>query len=173
MFLILLTALSLSMDAFSLAIIYGTKKTSELKKIILSILVGVNHFFLPIIGKIIGHGVFSNKYINPGIVTMIVFSIIGLEMLISEEDETKVTKLGIIEMIVFAISVSVDSFIVGVAYHQNSRILLSSTIFMIFSSFLTFFGLKIGNRIGCKIGNMAKKIGGGLLIMIGLYSLLT
>ena len=172
MFVILLTALSLSMDAFSLAIIYGTKETSEVKKIVLSILVGINHFFLPIIGKMTGDGIFSNKLINPSIITMIVFSIIGLEMIISEEKDAKVSKLGILEIVIFAVSVSIDSFIVGITYHKNTKILLSSLLFMLFSGFLTFVGLKIGTKIGHKIGIYARKIGGVLLIVIGLYSLL-
>ena len=168
--LLILTALSLSMDAFSLAIIYGTKKVSKIQKIVLSILVGINHFILPIIGQKIGYQLFNNKIFDLDIITMIVFTIIGIEMLISKE-KGEVTKLTTLEMLIFAFSVSIDSFIIGITYLERN-IILSSTVFLIFSSFLTFAGLQLGHIISVEIGSVAKKVGGISLILIGLYTLL-
>ena len=51
---IFLIAVSLSMDAFSLALIYGTQAISKKGKILLSIIVGLYHFIMPQIGNIIG-----------------------------------------------------------------------------------------------------------------------
>ena len=40
-------AIGLSMDAFSLALAYGTTKIPINKKVLLSITVGIFHFFMP------------------------------------------------------------------------------------------------------------------------------
>ena len=49
-FVVLLIGVSLSMDAFSLALIYGTYGLSRRNEIILSIIVGLFHFFMPLVG---------------------------------------------------------------------------------------------------------------------------
>lgn len=171
MFVIIATAIGLSMDAFSLALLYGTNSLNNSRKILLSGLVGINHFVFPLIGKIVGSKILKNNIFDLNIITMIVFSIIGLEMIISSEKKENIKKLNIIEILLFAFSVSIDSFVIGITYQLNYRMLLSSLIFMIFSSFLTFIGLNIGRKINHKCGDISKKIGGLLIILIGLYSL--
>ena len=57
---IILIAVSLSMDAFSLALIYGTQAISKKGKILLSIIVGLYHFIMPLIGLSIGLFVTNN-----------------------------------------------------------------------------------------------------------------
>ena len=56
-------AIGLSMDAFSLALAYGTLENNIKKEILLSITVGIFHFFMPLIGPIIGQQ-FLLQYIN-------------------------------------------------------------------------------------------------------------
>lgn len=171
MLIVILTALSLSMDAFSLAILYGTNQLKKREKFLLSSLVGLNHFIFPIIGKFIGSKLLSNMF-NLNIVTMIVFLIIGLEMIIGNEKDENFKKLNWVEIFIFSISVSIDSFIIGITYQANTEIISSSLIFMLFSSFLTFVGLEFGKKISSKFGTISKKLGGLLIILIGLYSLI-
>ena len=52
---ILLIAISLSMDAFSLALVYGLLIYSKKRKLLLSIIVGIYHFFMPLIGMLFGN----------------------------------------------------------------------------------------------------------------------
>ena len=47
---IILIGISLSMDAFSLALIYGTYGLSSRRQFMLSVIVGCFHFFMPLIG---------------------------------------------------------------------------------------------------------------------------
>ena len=42
------------MDAFSLALIYGTQGITKKNKILLSLIVGIYHFIMPLIGVAIG-----------------------------------------------------------------------------------------------------------------------
>ena len=53
-FTILLIGISLSMDAFSLALIYGMQGMSNKQKLLLSIIVGIYHFIMPLIGLSFG-----------------------------------------------------------------------------------------------------------------------
>ena len=58
----IIVAVGLSMDAFSLSILYGTLGLSIRKIILLSVVVGVFHFFMPIIGNLFGSLI--TKYIS-------------------------------------------------------------------------------------------------------------
>ena len=53
MLLVFLMAISLSMDAFSLALAYGTLGMSNKDKIILSLVVGIFHLIMPLLGMLV------------------------------------------------------------------------------------------------------------------------
>ena len=59
---IILIAISLSMDAFSLALIYGTQGIPKKHKLLLATIVGLYHLIMPLIGLTIG------KYIENRII---------------------------------------------------------------------------------------------------------
>ena len=164
--LIVLTALALSMDAFSLAIIYGINQIRLKQAIILSVLVGINHFLFPILGNMLSNFLFSD-FFNFKIITLIVFTILGIEMLVGDEKSDD-NVLDFIGIILFAIGVSIDSFVIGITIKE--QILIPALTFLLFSSSFTFIGLKLGQKIGVKFGKTSKKVGGIVLIIIGLYS---
>ena len=64
--ILLILAIGLSMDAFSIALAYGTLDLPKRLEIITSIIVGLFHFFMPIcgfkVGKIILEIVLNKKY---------------------------------------------------------------------------------------------------------------
>ena len=82
-FTILLIGISLSMDAFSLSLIYGMLGISEKNKIKLAIIVGIFHFFMPIIGNILGYFISDISYINLDIVACVILLYIGTSLIIS------------------------------------------------------------------------------------------
>ena len=57
-FVIMIIAVSLSMDAFSLSLAYGTVNLDKKSRLKLSIIVGLYHFFMPLLGNLIGAKVF-------------------------------------------------------------------------------------------------------------------
>lgn len=82
-------ALGLSMDAFSLAIAYGTNKISLKKELLLSIFVGLFHYIMPLLGTIIGEKL--NFIINgSNIIVGLIFLILAAEMYTSIDEEKKV-----------------------------------------------------------------------------------
>ena len=70
---IILIAVSLSMDAFALSLSYGIKQVPIKKIIITALTVGIFHFFMPLLGSIIGTTLFSYTIIKPRIVLFLVF----------------------------------------------------------------------------------------------------
>ena len=58
LFTCILIGISLSMDAFSLALLYGTYGLAKNEEITLSIIVGLFHFFMPLIGLFFGNMIF-------------------------------------------------------------------------------------------------------------------
>lgn len=172
-FTTLIVGISLSMDAFSLALIYGTWNISNFNKIILSIIVGFFHFFMPLLGVFFGNIITKYLIINISLIVAIIFLIIGFEMIISsmKEKEEKLL-VNILGFIVFGFSVSVDSFTTGIGLNIiNSNYFEVSTVFCLVSGLFTYVGLVLGNRIGSMFGRLSTVFGGLVLIILGVVYL--
>lgn len=114
-FTTLIIGISLSMDAFSLALIYGTQSISKKNKIILSIIVGIYHFVMPLLGVFLGNIILKYLVINLSIVVSIIFLFIGIEMIISSiKDDSHDFVVSIFGFLIFGLSVSIDSFTTGI-----------------------------------------------------------
>ena len=172
--LIFIIAVSLSMDAFSLSLAYGTVSMSKKEINILSIIVGIYHFFMPIFGMLIGKFVFDIIHISSDIIVLIIFGIIGINMIIEsfkEDEKVKVMKIG--EMILFGFAVSIDSFSIGIGINNiSNNFIMCSCIFSITSFIFTYVGLILGNKLNQLIGKIATLIGGVSLIVLGLIYVL-
>ena len=168
-FTILLIGISLSMDAFSLALIYGIQGMNQKQKIFLSIIVGIYHFIMPIIGLSFGTILDNINIISINLVSTLILIYIGIDLILSkskEEDNFEISKLG---FLIFGLSVSIDSLTVGIGLKAiTNNYLLSSIIFSLTSLSFTYLGLTLGNIIGNKIGSYSKKIGGIVLIIISI-----
>jgi len=168
-YIILVIAVSLSMDAFSLSLAYGTLNLEKkyIKK--LSTIVGIYHFFMPLIGLSIGNILLKIIPINPNIIVFIVLVFIGIEMIADsfrKEEELKIMKQK--ELIIFGLAVSIDSFSVGIGLKALSQnYLLCVTIFSLSSYIFTYLGLVLGKKINNLIGKISTIIGGLVLIIVG------
>ena len=146
----LIIGISLSMDAFSLALIYGTQSISKKNKIILSIIVGIYHFVMPLLGVFLGNVILKYLVINLSIVVSIIFLFIGIEMIISSiKDDSHDFVVSIFGFLIFGLSVSIDSFTTGIGLNViNNNYLEVSSIFCIVSGSFTYLGLILGNKLG-------------------------
>ena len=112
---IILIAVSLSMDAFSLSLIYGTQGITKKHKIILSLIVGAYHFIMPLLGVTIGKIITSKIIINTNLIVGIILILISIEMIISSlKKEEKSFLLTIPSYLIFGLSVSIDSLTTGI-----------------------------------------------------------
>lgn len=172
--LLFLIAISLSMDAFSLSLAYGTINLSKKNINLLSLIVGIYHFFMPIIGMLLGNYIIKFIHIGEDIVILIIFSLIGLNMILEsrkDKEEAKYMKLS--EMLLFGFAVSIDSFSVGIGLNNiSNNTVLCSSIFSITSFIFTYLGLKLGKIINLIIGKLATLIGGITLIILGIIFVL-
>lgn len=173
-FIILTIAVSLSMDAFSLSLAYGTLNLEKKHILQLSTIVGLYHFFMPLLGMTVGTTIFHILPVKPSIIVFIILGFIGVQMIIeSFKEERGVDIMSFVQLLVFGFAVSVDSFSVGIglkAIHENY--LLCAFIFSLSSYIFTFLGLKLGAKISNLIGKASTIIGGIVLIVIGVFYLL-
>ena len=172
-FTILLIGISLSMDAFSLALVYGMLGMTDKKKITLSLIVGIYHLIMPLIGHTLGIFIDNISFINLHIIAAIILAYIGLDLIISNFKESETISQSKIGLLMFGLSVSIDSLTVGIGLKAiTNSYLLSSFTFAICSCFFTYLGLILGNIIGNRIGIYSKIVGGIILIIIALMMII-
>lgn len=174
LFIILTIAVSLSMDAFSLSLAYGTLGIDKKEKLKLSSIVGIYHFFMPLLGFYFGHILLNFIPLNPDIIVFIVLSFVGIEMIIeSLKKEEIVKKTRLVDLLFFGLAVSMDSFSVGVGLNAIShKKIICSIVFCLTSFIFTYIGLILGSKINQIVGRISTIIGGIALIIIGLLYLL-
>lgn len=166
----LIIGISLSMDTFSLSLLYGTQGIKNKTKVILSIIVGIYHFIMPLIGLLIGQIINNYIIINLNILVGIIFLIISLQMIISAyKKEEELPPLSIIGLFIFGLSVSIDSFSTGIGLKViNSNYIQASSLFSITSLIFTYIGLNLGNILNKKFGKYATIIGGIILLILSI-----
>ena len=166
-FTCLLVAISLSMDAFSLSLIYGTYGLEQKRKLLLAGIVGGFHFFMPLLGLFFGSFIMNYIMFNVHMVVGIIFGIIGIEMIISSKKDEEV-KIGVnfVGFLLFGLSVSIDSLTTGIGLSALGHNYLGmASLFMVVSAIFTYVGLQLGNKLSEKFGKYAT-IGGGLMMII-------
>ena len=163
--------IGLSMDAFSLSLSLGTTNPNIKSIIKTSVTIGIFHFFMPIIGYIIGL-YFNTKINNSNIFTSIIFFILTYEIYKNRnEEETSI--LTNINILLISLSVSIDSLSVGIALGLNNELIyLASTIFSIISFLFTYVGLILGKKLNSKYKNISTYIGIILLLIVALKYLI-
>lgn len=168
--LIFLIAVSLSMDAFSLSLAYGTINLNKKEINILSIIVGIYHFFMPIFGMFIGSYIIKFIHIGEDLIILVIFSLIGINMIIeSRTAQEKAKHMKLREMLLFGLAVSIDSFSVGIGLNNiSNNFIVCSSIFSITSFTFTYLGLKLGKKLNLLIGKVATLLGGIALILFGI-----
>lgn len=166
------TGIGLSMDAFSLSLSLGTTNPTNKTIIKTSIIVGIFHFIMPLLGYFIGYA-FKYRIPNTNIITFVLFSILAIE-LYKNRNEEKTTILNNITILLIALSVSLDSFTVGIAFGLNNEfVTISSLIFSLTSFTFTYLGLILGRKLKYKYKKLSIYLGIILLLIVALKYLLS
>lgn len=175
LFNILLIAVALSMDTFSLSLSLGTYNIEAKKILQISITVGVMHFLMPFIGNLIGENIVSFFSINHnlflGIILLFIAINLFIEMLKKEENITfDLSKLGIF---LFSFGVSIDAFSTGLGLNAitNSKI-KALCLFSLVSFLFTYLGLNLGKIATTHLGKKASIFGLILLLYLGIHHIL-
>lgn len=173
MLVIILIAVSLSMDAFSLSLAYGTLNLDKKYILKLSLIVGIYHFFMPLIGMFLGSK-FLEIIPNPSLIVFIILSFIGIQMIIETfKEEKKMELKSILQLLTFGLAVSIDSFSVGIGLKTiSNNLILCAATFSLSSFIFTYLGLILGKKINQLIGKISTLLGGIVLIIIGIFYLI-
>lgn len=161
------------MDAFALSLTYGINKVSNKNVIITSIVVGLFHFFMPLLGNIVGTSLFEYTIFKPRYVLFIIFLILSIDMFIHYfEKDKKIRQLNVIGTVLFAISVSMDSFSVGLGINYiYDNIIFVVSIFSIVSAFFTIIGFKLGQTLLKRLGKYSSLVGSIILFLYSIWVL--
>ena len=170
-FTCLFVGISLSMDAFSLALVYGTYGISFKGAIVLSCIVGLFHFFMPLFGLLFGYFIMQYFLFSSRLVVGIIFSIIGIEMIISVYKNEDIRVLSSFwGYVLFGFTVSIDSFSTGIGLSfLTKNYIMACSVFMVCSGLLTYLGIRLGNRFHQRFGGYATVLGGIMMIILAIY----
>lgn len=168
---LLLMALALSMDAFSVGLGMGMFKLSPKRIILIGMTVGFFHVWMPLLGMATGRfisGQFGTYAAYAGGLLLI---ILGIQMFISGlkgGDNSILAPVGI-GLIVFALSVSLDSFSIGLTLGiYGAKTIVAVACFGVAATLLTWMGLVAGKKVQGLLGVYSEMLGGSILFLFGL-----
>lgn len=178
LFDLILIAISLSMDAFAVSICKGlsVRKVSFRHALICGVWFGGFQGLMPALGYFLGDR-FSTLLTRFGPwVAFILLAIIGANMVKESfgEDESLDDDYSPKAMLPLAVATSIDAFAVGVGFAAvQVEILPAVTLIGCITCVLSGIGVKVGAIFGDKYRAPAERLGGIVLILIGLKTLLS
>lgn len=178
LFDLILIAISLSMDAFAVSICKGlsVRKVSFRHALICGVWFGGFQGLMPALGYFLGDR-FSTLLTRFGPwVAFILLAIIGANMVKESfgEDESLDDDYSPKAMLPLAVATSIDAFAVGVGFAAvQVQILPAVTLIGCITCVLSGIGVKVGAIFGDKYRAPAERLGGIVLIFIGLKTLLS
>ena len=176
-----LTAIGLSMDAFSVSVCkgLGTRRVRWRDALLLGIAFGGFQGLMPLIGWALGSQFLwliepVDHWIAFGLLSLIGGNMIR-EALTEADDEPAEQSSGIApgELLMLAIATSIDALTVGIAFASlKVNIALSVVLIGVTTFVLSIAGYVIGVAFGSRFEKPAEICGGTILILIGLKVLL-
>ncbi|KQL51114.1 hypothetical protein AN964_19100 [Heyndrickxia shackletonii] len=174
-FTLMLMAFALGMDAFSVGIGLGMFQLRYKQIFYIGLTIGFFHVWMPLIGMLAGHFLSDTfgtitKYIGG-----ILIIVLGIQMILSsfKKEERNLIKPEGWGLIIFAFSVSLDSFSVGLSLGIfGARAAAVVLCFGIAATILTWAGLIIGRKAQGLLGTYSEVLGGSILFAFGIKLLL-
>ena len=168
---IIIMAFALGMDAFSVSLGMGMYRLRMRQVFNIGVTVGIFHIFMPLLGIMAGRFLSERfdaiaSYIGGGLLM-----VLGLHMIISsirKESTSLLTPVGF-GLILFALSVSLDSFSVGMSlgiYGAKTWIVL--ICFGAGAMLLSWLGLFIGRSVQDWLGKYSEILGGVILLFFSI-----
>lgn len=168
-------AFALGMDAFSVGLGMGMLRL-RLKRIFrIGLIIGLFHVLMPLFGMLIGDYLSEHFGKMAAMVGGILLLLLGAQMIYSSlfgGEETLVAPVGF-GLFLFALSVSLDSFSVGLSLGiYGARMLATVLMFGAVSMVLTWTGLLMGRKFQNWLGTYSEILGGCILFVFGLKLLM-
>ena len=130
------------------------------------------HFVMPLIGLFLGNQILSVININPKIIMTIILLYLAF-LMYKDRNNDKVPKINsLLSIFLYAISVSLDSFSVGIGLKAlTDKILIPPIIFSLCAGTITYMGLILGKYSQKVWKEKASLIGIILLISISIVNI--
>lgn len=177
LFDLIMIGISLSMDAFAVSICKGlsVRKVRLSHAMICGAWFGAFQAIMPSLGYFLGSR-FEHllNSIGPW-VAFILLAIIGINMIRESfgGDEAVDNDFSAKAMLPLAIATSIDAFAVGVGFAaMDANILVAALLIGCTTFILSAIGVKVGAVFGDKYRAVSERIGGVVLLLIGLKTLI-
>ena len=176
---LLLIAIGLSMDAFSVSVCKGltTKRFSWRMALTCGLWFGFFQALMPVIGYFLG---VQFQHLIESIDHWIAFALLVLiganmirEAVWGKDDHEHDGSLDVKTMLFLAVATSIDALAAGISFACVQVKIWSSVLIIGVTTFLfSVLGVRIGNVFGSKFEQSAEIVGGIILILIGIKILL-
>ncbi|MBG9588142.1 manganese efflux pump MntP [Cytobacillus firmus] len=165
-----LMAFALGMDAFSVGLGMGMYKLRLRQIAKIGITIGLFHVWMPLLGMIAGRFLSNTFGAIAGYVGGGLLLLLGVQMIWSsfrDEEDSLITPVGI-GLLIFALSVSLDSFSVGLSLGiYGAKTFQVLVFFGAGATILTWAGLLTGRKVQSWIGSYSEALGGAILLAFG------
>lgn len=174
---LLLIAVGLSMDAFAVSVCKGLS-VKELKGrhvLLVGLYFGGFQALMPVIGWLLGYRFESLITEIDHWIAFVLLALIGGNMIRESfsEDEELNDDFGVKTMLLLAVATSIDALAVGITFAFLSvKILPAAGTIGLTTFLLSGVGVLIGRAFGARWKSGAERVGGLILILIGLKILL-
>lgn len=166
-------AFALGMDAFSVCMGMGMLKLSLRQIAKMGAIIGFFHAIMPLMGMLIGK--ILSEYFGKiaGMAGGMLLVLLGSQMIIEffkkDNEQMRFVQPAGIGFILFAISVSLDSFSVGLSLGiYGAKMLVTIVLFGLASMVLAWAGLLLAQKTQKFLGRYSEAFGGVILLVIGL-----
>lgn len=170
---LLLVAIGLGMDAFSVALAVGTTGAGFHRTFRLSWHFGMFQFFMPILGWLAGQRMLALIRAWDHWVAFGLLAAVGVHMVISsfkpgaerpKRDPTRGWSL-----VMLSVATSIDAFGVGIGMGVlGLSVMLPCAIIGVVAALMTLVGMQLGSRVSRRFGRRAETAGGILLIALAM-----
>lgn len=172
---LVLIALSLSMDAFAVALCQGLsmKKIIFKRTLLIALFFGGFQALMPLLGSLLG--AWFESYISSfaPYIGFALLSFIGIKMIIDackKDSEQQECPANILKLLLLALATSIDALAVGITLPLlwGRPIWIAIVIIGCITFALSLVGVAIGNRFGVRFKKKAEVAGGIILIALGI-----
>lgn len=173
---IILTSVALAMDAFavSLSIGLGQNKIKLFKALKVGLWFGLFQGIMPLIGYLLSYKLNNLTLSINNFIGFLILFILGINMIIDsfKKEENNLLNLNFKTMFILSIATSIDALAVGISFTLlNINIIYLVIIISIITFILSFIGVFIGKFLGKKYKTKMILIGGIILIIIAIKTL--
>lgn len=170
---LLLTSVSLAMDCFSVSISSSacSRQFKFREALVSATSFGSFQFSMLLGGWFIGDSILNYIEALDHWVAFLLLFLVGVKMIRGERGELRVSSLA--ALMILSVATSIDALSVGMALPILGIGMLAPALVAGASSFFfTIAGYRLGWRLGAIVGERAEKLGGVILVIIGIKVLL-